>query len=247
MPPTASDSRQSPHPITPFDCAELLRGRARPVRYATATINNTTRAITILVSLSYRKPPLQRRLLGLSSRVTQAGFAHYATLVDAGLANHWSRGIHLNGVDYDVRVRARQSPNGLPLILSNPGNRLLGPLSCRSSNPYPLLAGNVYYDAGCDGDADAMFAMTAAHEIGHAFLTSAFGIRWSWGHQGTSSVLGRMSPGVAPYPPSGEIELMTYYCQNPDAAVYRDDVLRRTVASENDVKTLLYIAGRGTT
>ena len=240
-----SHSDSPPHPIDSLDCDQLLAGRARAVPYATASIDTSTLQISVLVQVNYRPPSLQRRLLSLSRHVPADCFLRYASLADAGLAAYWSRTIRLNGEDYAVNVSAMRSATGLPLMLSDPGSPILGPLSSRSSNPYPILVGNVYYEAACGADADRMFAMTAAHEIGHAFLTSAFGIRWSWGHQGTSSVLGRIAPGVAPYPSSGEIELMTYYRQNPAAPVYREDVLRRTLASENDVKTLLYIAGRG--
>ncbi len=234
----------SPHPVTAFECSQLLSGRARPVRYAAASVDDQARTIAIQVSMNYRMPSLAARAFGLSRRVTEDRFIHYAQLADVGLNRHWSRTITLNGVDYAVTVSARQTANGLPLVLAHTGNRLLGPLSHRSSNPYPLLPGNLYYEPHHDSDADAMFAMTAAHEIGHAFLTSAFGIHWSWGHGGTSSILGRMAATAPPYPPSGEIELMTYYRYNQAAPIYRNDILRRTIASENDVKTLLYIAGR---
>lgn len=241
----SSASRTTLHPIALLDDACVLSGRAVSAPYATATIDAPNRTISIVVSLNFRPPSLPRRVAGLARCADDEGFAHYARLADGGLARYWSRRITLNGEHYAVSVSAKQSPAGLPLMLSRPGLPVLGPLSCRSSNPYPLLAGNVYYDRACGSDADAMFSMTAAHEIGHAFLTSAFGIRWSWGHQGTSSMLGRIAADVAPYPLSGEIELMTYYRQDPAAPVYREDVLRRTVASENDVKTLLYIAARG--
>ena len=234
----------SPHPVTAFECSQLLSGRARSVRYAAASIDDQARTIAIQVSINYRMPSLAARALGLSSRVAEDRFIHYARLADVGLNRYWSRTINLHGADYAVTVSARQTADGLPLILAHTGSRLLGPLSHRSSNPYPLLAGNLYYEPHHDRDADAMFAMTAAHEIGHAFLTSAFGIHWSWGHGGTSSILGRMAATAPAYPPSGEIELMTYYRHNQAAPIYRDDILRRTIASENDVKTLLYIAGR---
>ena len=238
-------SESLPHPIDSLDCDQLLAGRARAVPYATASIDTSTREISVLVDMNYRPPSLQRRLLRLSKHLSDECLVRYASLADAGLAAYWSRTIELNGEDYAVNVSATRSASGLPLMLSQPGSPIFGPLSSRSSNPYPILVGNVYYEAACGADADRMFAMTAAHEMGHAFLTSAFGIRWSWGHQGTSSVLGQLAAGVAPYPSSGEIGLMTYYRQNPAAPVYREDVLRRTLASENDVKTLLYIAGRG--
>ena len=232
------------HPITLLDCSQLLSGRAKPVRYATASIDDHHRTIVIEVTMHYRMPPLAARVLGQSRRVAQDRFTHYTQLADLGLGRYWSRTITLNGVGYAVTVSARQSREGLPLILAHTGSPLLGPLSSRSSNPYPLLSGNLYYEPRHEGDADAMFAMTAAHEIGHAFLTSAFGIHWSWGHGGTSSIYGRIASAAPPYPQAGEIELMTYYRENPLAAIYRQDILRRTTASENDVKTLLYIARR---
>nr|WP_315216412.1 hypothetical protein [uncultured Duganella sp.] len=244
MTPSLRNTTFPPHPVAAFDCPQLLSGRARPVRYATASINDRHRSISIQVAMNYRMPSLAARVLGQSKRVAEDRFTHYARLADLGLSKYWSRTITLNGAHYEVTVSSRQSTQGLPLILAHTGNPLLGPLSSRSSNPYPLLRGNLYYEPCHEGDADAMFAMTAAHEIGHAFLTSAFGIHWSWGHGGTSSIFGRMTATAPPYPQSGEIELMTYYRRNPIAKVYRQDILRRTIASENNVKTLLYIAGR---
>jgi hypothetical protein len=232
------------HPVTAFDCQQLLSGRAKPVRYATASIDDQRRSISIQVAMNYRMPSLAARVLGQCKSVAENRFTHYTQLADLGLSRYWSRTITLNGADYEVTVSSRQSPDGLPLILAHTGSPLLGPLSSRSSNPYPLLRGNLYYETRHESDADAMFAMTAAHEIGHAFLTSAFGIPWSWGHGGTSSIFGRMAAIAPPYPRSGEIELMTYYRANPLAAICRQDILRRTIASENDVKALLYIAGR---
>ena len=242
---SSRNTSSPPHPITAFECSQLLRGRAKPVRYATASIDDQYRTIDIEVTMNYRRPSLAARVLGQSRRVAQDRFDHYTQLADLGLSTYWSRTITLNGTGYAVTVSSRQSPDGMPLVLAHTGNPLLGPLSSRSSNPYPLLRGNLYYEARHKGDADAMFAMTAAHEIGHAFLTSAFGIHWSWGHGGTSSIFGRMAATAPLYPGSGEIELMTYYRADPVATIHRQDVLRRTVASENDVKTLLYIAGRG--
>ena len=241
---TPRDTTFPPHPVTAFECTQLLSGRARPVRYATASIDDQNRTVAIQVTLNYRMPTLAARVLGQSRRVPKDRFSHYAQLADLGLRRYWSRTVTLQGADYAVTVSARHSTGGLPLMLAHTGSPLLGPLSCRSSNPYPLLRGNLYYEPRHESDADAMFAMTAAHEIGHAFLTSAFGIHWSWGHGGTSSVFGRMSAAAPPYPKSGEIALMSYYRRNPVATIHRDDILRRTIASENDVKTLLYIAGR---
>ena len=232
------------HPIAKLDCSQIRRGSPSCVRYATASIDEARRTVGITVVVDYRMPSLAARATGLARRASEQRFLHFIALSNAGLRAYWSRTIVLDGVHYTVEVSAKQSPKGMPLVLADIGSSLLGPLASRSRNPYPLLLGNLYYEPWHDRDGDAMFAMTAAHEIGHAFLTSAFGIRWSWGHQGTSSLWGGMGRCATPYPPAGEIELMRYYRHDPAAPVYRHEVLARTIAGENDVKTLLYIAAR---
>ncbi len=223
---------------------QVLKGRNKPVKYSTADIDGESRVIRIWVRMDYRTPAFASRASGLASKLTDAQFEKYARLSDEGIAKYWSRAITLNGNEWTVKVCAQRSAEGMPMTLANPGCSLLGHLSSRSRNPHPILCGNLYYDAGCGGDPDAIFRMTAAHEIGHGFLTNACGIAWSWGHKGTSSLLGRLFPIAPQYPVAGEIGLMSYYNMNSAAPAYRGDVIQRTIASEDDVKALIYISRR---
>ncbi|MFM9433127.1 hypothetical protein ACFDR9_000156 [Janthinobacterium sp. CG_23.3] len=234
------------HPISAFPCEQILRGRKNPLGYASASIDREKREIHIRVLMDYRTPSFASRISGLASRITRAQFDVYARLANQGMVDYWSRSVRLNGLEWSVKVTVRESAQGMPITFANPGIRLLGNLSSRSRNPYPVFTGNLYYDHSCGSDSDAIFSMTAAHEIGHGFLTSAFGIAWSWGHGGTSSILGCAHANAPPYPPSGEIGLMSYYSTNINSPVYRGDIIQRTIASEDDVKTLILISGRAT-
>ena len=233
-----------PHPIRAFNAEQILSGRKKPVKYSSAMIDRETRNIHICVLMGYQIPSFASRISGLASSVTRAQFDERARLANEGMAKYWSRSVELDDAEWTVHVSVRQSPDGMPITFANPGIRLLGNLSSRSRNPYPVFTGNLYYDDGCGSDSDAIFCMTAAHEIGHGFLTSAFGVVWSWGHGGTSSVIGTLHAKAPHYPMSGEIGLMSYYNANICAPVYRGDVIQRSIASEDDVKTLIFISGR---
>jgi hypothetical protein len=234
------------HPIRAFNDEQILRGRKNPAKYSSARLDREKREIHIRVLMDYQTPSFVSRISGLASRVTRAQFDERARLANEGMAKYWSRSVELDGTEWVVYVSVRQSADGMPITFANPGIRLLGNLSSRSRNPYPVFTGNLYYDCGCGGDSDALFGMTAAHEIGHGFLTSAFGIVWSWGHGGTSSIIGTPHAKAPQYPPSGEIGLMSYYNANICAPVFRGDVIQRTIASEDDVKSLVFISGRTT-
>ena len=219
----------NPHPITAFNGNQILAGRENPVSYSTATINDENKTINIQVKMDYQTPSFVSRMSGLSSSVTDKQFEKYAGLANAGLAKYWSRTVSLNGSDYAVTVSAQQSTDGMPITLANPGSPMLGDLSSRSRNPYPILTGNLYYDSSYGNDADAIFSMTAAHEIGHGFLTNAFGKDWSWGHEGTSTTMGDMFTNAPQYPATGEIGLMPYYNRNQTTPVYRGSGANRAI------------------
>jgi len=85
--------------------------------------------------------------------------------------------------------------------------------------------------------------MTGAHEIGHGVLTNAFGYDWSWGHEGTTGMLGKIHDDAPTYPTEGEISLMPYH-RFGASGVDWPDILKRSIASQPDVKTLVYISGR---
>lgn len=225
------------HPVNSIPDQTILDGRADPVNYATATIDRDNKVINIAVKVNYEKTFI---LNPTASRVSDEEYQRLVGLANAGMEKYWSRSVELDGQQYQVHVTAVNDKDGMPITVAHPGWSIFGDnISSRSYNAWPIHEGTIYYTHEQDRNDDADFARTAAHEIGHGFLTNAFGIGWSWGHEGTSSMLGGMHSDVDPYPASGEIGLMPYYGGIPPWDYYN-----RSVASENDVKTLLYIAGR---
>ena len=89
--------------------------------------------------------------------------------------------------------------------------------------------------------ADAIFAHTAAHEIGHEILAAYGGDYYSYSHRGSSTLNQKrraLGKGGERFPLTGEIDLMKYY-----HGAWPRDFYRRSLASEHDVKGLLYLAG----
>ncbi len=218
--------------------ADIAAGRADPVDYANTSFDVENKIITIEILMNYNRPHLASQAFRLTSSVTDEEFAKYMGLANAGLAKHWSRPVEIDGVMWTVNVVGKKSDDGLTMTLANPGAKVLGDVSSRSRNPDPLLSGNLYYT----GHGDAEYSETAAHEIGHSFLTDAFGVEWSWGHEGTSSKMGELHADAPTYPLKGEIGLMPYHRDN---LTRQTDITQRTIASEDDVKSLIYISGRG--
>ncbi|MFZ6643163.1 hypothetical protein ACO0LL_25815 [Undibacterium sp. TC4M20W] len=237
--------RARPQPIGAVNDEQIRNGNKRALTYATASMDDEHKIIHIRLCMNYGKPSLVTCLLGLAKKPGDAQFEYYARLADEGIAKYWSRTITLKGEAWDVRVRPERSAQGMPLTLANPGSRLLGNLSRRSRNPYPFFTGTLYYDENDGPDPERSYAMTAAHEVGHPLLTHAFGATWSWGHAGTSTLLGRRYDSAPECPAQGEINLMLYYNRNTSCVIGSDSIFERTIASENDLKTLVYIAGRG--
>lgn len=232
------------HPICTISDEQIRNGSKRPLAYATARLDDEHKIIHIHLRMNYGKPSLVTCLAGLATKPSDGQFEKYARLADEGIAQYWSRTISLKGEEWAVKVTPEKSAKGMPLTLANPGSPLLGNLSRRSRNPYPFFTGTLYFDENDGPDPERSYAMTAAHEVGHPILTHAFGAKWSWGHAGTSTILGRRYDAAPECPAQGEINLMIYYNRNTSCIIDSDSVFRRTIASEDDLKTLLHISGR---
>ena len=113
----------------------------------------------------------------------------------------------------------------------------------RAFFPFSIPGATIYYQQGYSGGnldrADNDYKLVAAHEIGHPILTLADGLKYSWGHEGTSGVFGGENGTRASASSTGEINLMKYYERVSDKAKYD-----RSIASESDVKNLIYISTR---
>ena len=85
-------------------------------------------------------------------------------------------------------------------------------------------------------NATEEFQETAAHEIGHKLLEDYGGLKYSYKHKGTSTLLQDPIKNT-PYPQKGEIDLMKY----SDDKYYPSGYYQRTVLSEEDLKGLLWL------
>lgn len=97
----------------------------------------------------------------------------------------------------------------------------------------------MFYHCGNLDWADKDYQLVAAHEVGHPILTLAANREYSWSHEGTSGTFGGDNGTYAPVPKTGEMNLMKYY---EDASVNMK--YARSIASESDVKNLIYISKR---
>lgn len=105
--------------------------------------------------------------------------------------------------------------------------------------------GYILYSSGWGysypSNADKYFEETFAHELGHEILKFAGDPHYSLTHKGTSTEFQTTIPGVK-YPETGEIDLMKY----AENSRYDNDVIDfygRVVASEKDVKSLIWVGG----
>ena len=88
---------------------------------------------------------------------------------------------------------------------------------------------------------DEDFKHTAAHEFGHLILNEYGGgliPEYSWSHRGTSTVITQKRLPANLIPTSGEIDVMHYFTDDPSDD---PDYWKRSVASEQDVKGLIFL------
>jgi len=188
---------------------------------------------------------------------------HLKTLAKDGVAQFWSRSVNLNGDSYGVTVRLYEASTGMPIMLLVNEKQVpvasvnaLGADSAGAAVIGWFVGAKIYYQEeyfkyiapnyppqsqyrNYTLAADLNFKRTAAHEIGHPILTIAKGVDYSWGHEGTSTKGGGFTNNTPYFPQTGEVSLMKYF-QGDD--VFKADL--RVKASEDDVKSLIYISPR---
>ncbi|XP_013403424.1 uncharacterized protein LOC106168784 [Lingula anatina] len=171
---------------------------------------------------------------GLIKRPSNYWFKKLCDYCREGIKKYWSRKISYGGSTWKVNVYT---------VLKSRGDRKKIKLryykrkgwffsSTRSHNS-DILKMTVKYLA-YKSNAALRFKRTCAHEIGHSFLKAARGLKYSWGHKGTSSIFGKIKSNAPSYPSRGEIDLMKYY--KGSASNYYS----RSIAAESDVKDLVF-------
>lgn len=175
------------------------------------------------------------------------GYADLQGMLLEGIRYHWSRPVEVDGVNYQVDVNpviAAENAMELKLVLE------LGKEYSRSHNsqgdPLGELAhffysSRVYYNYGFFypelTHAKLDYKQTAAHEFGHPVLLLYRDQAHSWGHKGTSGLLGGKGPRRPIPAQPQEIDLMVYH-DRP----FSLDEYARIKAIEDDVKALIWLA-----
>lgn len=205
-------------------------------------LQNASSIPTVIVQANGQSPITTRNV----------GLADLKKFAVSGMNKYWGRNssrqvgtdIDINGDKYQVNVQVLDTQsNALPdMKLIYVTNNSPG----RSRNWE--LSRITYYNIGyleySNGwfyleqiDADASFEETISHEIGHEILKYGGGSGYSKTHKGSSTILQNVKKGTS-HPVSGEIDLMKYV-ENTNTTNFYD----RVVASEEDVKSLIWIGG----
>ena len=183
--------------------------------------------------------------LTFGRKIPDAEFRRLKALVLDGISRHWSRtggqalkertGPGTYNV-YELHTTALERSREPSIDVDVYVNR--NPTYARGSNTL-LWDSSVFYneayfvserDPRPRSTADALFAVTAAHEIGHTVLARTQSLVESITHHGSTTWLQNMHKGT-PLAASGEGDLMKYYQYSPDPAI--------TFVSEDDARSLV--------
>jgi hypothetical protein len=237
---------------------QILAGKPHPSPWFEASINPASKTISVIINVNFRfdsggarLPNDPGRMMNLNpgpQEPTAEQQAKLIALAQQGVAKFWSRTIDLNGDTYHVNVSLNLTKDGMNVRLklndsNNPKNYKRSYNTKGTNSPLSIPGAIIFYQPGFyKGDelrANKDFEITVAHELGHSVLTIAGGVGFSWGHEGTSTVLGGNNGKKLQTPATGEIDLMKYY-----NGLFVDVSYERSIASESDVKNLIYISTR---
>jgi len=230
---------------------QIVAGSLSPSPWFNAVINQASKTVSVTINVNFlTKRPLTGDQTDIFSRkeMTDAQKAKLIDLAQKGVSRFWSRPIDLNGDPYTVNVSLSNNIDGMDIWLEvNDSKDYRRSYNAKGTNsPLSLPGAVIYYQPNAfltEKEADNDFQVTAAHEIGHSILTIAGGIEFSWGHKGTSGVLGGSGKG-ATISAKGYIDLMVYPDEQSLKYFSFENRYERSKASESDVKNLIYISTR---
>nr|WP_298139410.1 PAAR domain-containing protein [uncultured Pseudomonas sp.] len=235
---------------------ELALGNdAEEIEWVDARIDRSAQLVEITMRPSFSDGGVS----GKNANLTARTFAELQAMAKAGIEHYWSRdGSRTQGVGapiqtakgtYKVKVtadvNAEPSSKNFPLIASLSAD-------FGRSTSFAMFK-KIYHNQGfwsaanypadfADGD----FKHTAAHEVGHLILNEygdgGLVPEYSWSHKETSTVLTQSPLANHPVPGSGEVDVMHYHSDYPRGVQGYQDYWNRSVASEQDVKSLLWLA-----
>ena len=238
-----------------------LKAKAQEVEWVDVRIERNSFDVTVTVRPSFSDGGIE----GRNNHIDPASYPALETLAKEGIEFYWSRNgdrapgiadpIQTGASSYRVKVNAdvNQLPKAknFPLVenLTADGGRStsfgvfrkihhnLGyaytKFVSETKNPSLWPTGKRF--------TDELFKQTAAHEFGHLILNEygdgGLMPTHSWTHKNTSTLWQTEKPNN-PMPKVGEIDLMRYY----STYLYWEDRFSRTVASDDDVKGLIWLS-----
>lgn len=232
-----------------------LSNKAKEADWVDSTINRNAGTIEVTLRPSFS----DGGITGKNPQLTALTFAQLEHMAKAGIEHYWSRdGSRAQGIGAPIqttkgtyKVTVVAELNGKPSAKKFPLIESLDADFGRSTS-FAMFK-KVYHNQGfwsaanypatfADGD----FAHTAAHELGHLILNE-YGDgglipNYSWSHKETSTVLTQSPVDNHPIPGSGELDLMHYHSDYPRGPRGYQDYWNRSVASEQDVKGLLWLS-----
>ncbi|WP_404824350.1 PAAR domain-containing protein [Pseudomonas benzenivorans] len=232
-----------------------LSNEAEEIEWVDARIDRSAQLVEITVRPSFSDGGVS----GTNTNLTAKTFTELQAMAKAGIERYWSRdGSRAQGVGapiqtakgvYKVKVVAdvntKPSTKNFPLISSLSAD-------FGRSTSFAMFK-KIYHNQGfwsaanypadfADGD----FEHTAAHEVGHLILNEygdgGLVPEYSWSHKETSTVLTQSPVANHPVPGSGEVDVMHYHSDSPRGPRGYQDYWNRAVASEQDVKGLLWLS-----
>jgi len=132
------------------------------------------------------------------------------------------------------------NPNTVTGVISFFGNIFSREAVCYNVGYIKYSNGWSYQE---EDEEDNEFKDTAAHEVGHEILKAYGDVYYSYGHKGSVNTITQKRKDDAPkFPLNGEIDLMPYFKDNEKGGKHsQDDYYKRRVASEEDVKSLIWL------
>lgn len=250
---TATQGARQQVTEVPLECS------AEEVKWVDVRVDRNAKTVEVTLRPSFSEGGSSGSTPGLAA-------TPYSTLLGwakEGIERYWSRngsrgggiaeGITTSKGLYKVTVKA--DVNTAPKAGNFP---LIDSLSADFGRSTSLaIARKVYHNAGYAHDqivkrqqlpasvavsyAEEEFKETSAHEFGHLILNEYGGgliPNYSWTHKDTSTLMQNPKQNH-PTPSTGEVDVMHYFSSYTQSA---PDLQKRMAASEQDVKSLLWLA-----
>nr|WP_298117355.1 PAAR domain-containing protein [uncultured Pseudomonas sp.] len=231
-----------------------LSNDAEEIEWVDARIDRSAQLVEITLRPSFSDGGVS----GKNTNLTAKTFTELQAMAKAGIERYWSRdGSRAQGVGAPIQtakgiymvkvvadVNTEPSAKNFPLISSLSAD-------FGRSTSFAMFK-KIYHNQGFwsaanypAGFADGDFEHTAAHEVGHLILNEygdgGLVPEYSWSHKETSTVLTQSPVANHPVPGSGEVDVMHYHSDSPRGPQGYQDYWNRAVASEQDVKGLLWL------